>query len=147
MRFIILLIMLVFLAGCAGTFQPSEVCTGDSGSVILKITSGNPTGLDKALLMVNFAGLEKGTYTASDARKFLDDVQEKVESGITYVDLANWLKVSIENIPKYAGISMIVMGKEVPLIGQTGGTNPLSECDKELIYAHIAHQKQIIAFY
>ena len=145
MRYLPILLIL-FLSGCAATFQPSGSCT-DGQSYILSATQNNPSGLDKALLIVNFSALEKKNYTAQEVADFLDTVEQKVKSGVTYLDLADYLIVSFDDYKRYIGASMILLGDQVSTIGLTGGNNVLSACDTQLILAHIANQRRLVGLY
>lgn len=142
--FIILLV--VFMFGCSATFQPTGQCT-EGQSLILSSTNNNPTNLDKSLLVVNFSALEAGTYTAEQATDFLDKIEDKARQGISYLDFADFLITEIDNLKRYVGISLILLGDKVQEIGLTGGQNFISPCDTQLILAHIVHQRQIVSLY
>ena len=146
MKNLLLLFVVILLSGCAGTFQPSAVCT-DGYSAILTVSKGDPTALDRTLLTVNVLGLEKGQYTAADARKFFSDTRNTVNNGISYVALLSKITKDIESVNKLAGISIIILGADVPMIADAGGTNLISDCDKELILNHLAKQELLLAFY
>jgi hypothetical protein len=143
---VFLFIVIMALAGCATTFQPTGSCV-DGNSIILKITDGNPTGLDKALLTANFVLLDTKKVTPEQVNEFLDEVETKVKSGITYIDLADWLDIKIQQINKYVGVSMILIGDNVAAIGISGGNSLVSQCDSELLLAHINHQRLMTALY
>lgn len=146
MKILALTTLIVILTGCAATFQPSGQCI-DGTSYILSTTGNNPTGLDKTLLAVNFAALEKGTYTPEQALVFLDKVAAKAKTNITYIDLANYLITETDDIRRYLGVSFILLGDKVTEIAMAGGDSLVSECDVQLILAHINHQKMILALY
>ena len=134
------------LSGCAATFQPAGSCL-DGQSYILSATQNNPSGLDKALLIVNFSALEKKQYTAKEITDFLDEVETKVKSGVSYLDLADYLITNLDDYRKYFGASMIILGDQVSTIGLTGGNNLLSPCDIDLILAHLTNQRRLVSLY
>lgn len=140
MKNLILFLIVVLLAGCAGTFQPSGSCV-EGDSYILSTTKGNPSGLDKTLLAVNFLAMENGTYTAEQAEQALIDIQEVVENGISYAGLFKYLNT------RYAAAAVIILGADINQIVDAGQTQILSTCDKELILSHITHQRGIVALY
>lgn len=144
-KFVVLILVLV-LAGCTATFQPPAVCE-DGDSVILKVTEGNPSGLDRALLTVNFVGLDRGAYTAAEVNEVLDEIAQEVNDGITYLDLLEHLVDKVEDIQRYAGASIIILGPQVQTMGNDGGDSMISACDTALILAHIKNQKQIVGLY
>ena len=146
MRFILLLVLVVMLSGCAATFQPPTSCV-DTKSIILDVTDGNPSDLDRSLLIVNIAALEKGKYSADQAREFLTQARNRINNGISYVGLYTWLSGKTLQVNKAAGLAVIILGEDIPEISQLGGTLLLSRCDKELILAHIAKQESILIFY
>lgn len=144
---ITLLLAIVLLSGCTGTFQAPQSCE-DGKSVILKLTAGDPSGLDRALLTANFVGLEKGVYTAQEARDFLTDVRQRIERGINYAGLYNLLKDREAAIQRRAGVALMILGPDIDLIRSEGGTRFLTACDKALILGHINHQEnRVLAFY
>ena len=146
MKFMIMLVLAAALVpGCA-QFTPTGSCV-DGDSVILTVTGGNPTGLEKGFLLTNFAGLERGLFTAEQAADFFDSVEDKAQSGISYVQFANWLGAEIETINRYLGAAMIIGGADIPAMGSIGGAATMSECDLQLLEAHITHQRDLIALY
>jgi len=145
MKLIYFLIIAFLLSGCT-TFQPPEVCDGGP-SAILTVTKGNPSGLDRALLILNVAALEKKAYTKDDAVAFIQKVRSRVESGISYVGLLDFLNVNIAQVNKAAGLTVIILGSDVPAVAKLGGTMLISKCDKELILAHLAKQDLIAGMY
>jgi hypothetical protein len=98
-------------------------------------------------MLVNVAALEKGAYTGDQAQKFFANVREKLESGISYVTLLDYLNVNIAGVNKAAGIALIIIGPDVPAIANIGGTKIVSDCDRELMLLHIAKQELLLAFY
>ena len=138
--FIVLAIAVLFLSGCAATFQPPEGCS-EANSIILQTTQGNPTGLDKALLMVNFAGLESGKYSAAQATAALDAIEAKLTGGISYVGLKQYIDA------KYVAIGLLVLGDSIGDIVNIGKTQIISTCDRDFILAHIENQRAIVALY
>lgn len=145
MKYLVILAILL-LTGCAATFQPAGSCT-DGQSYILSATENNPSGLDRALLIVNFSALEKKQYTAEEVTAFLDEVELKVKQGVSYLDLADYLITSFDDYKRYIGASMILLGDQVSTIGLTGGNTILSPCDTQLILAHISNQRRLVALY
>lgn len=145
MKYLVILAILL-LTGCAATFQPSGNCT-EGDSIILGATQDNPSGLDKALLIVNFSALEKKQYTAEEVTEFLDKVETKVKQGVSYLDLADYLITRFDDYKRYIGASMILLGDQVSTIGLTGGNSILSPCDTQLILAHISNQRRLVSLY
>jgi len=146
-KMILLMILLIGLTGCAqkGEWLPPASCA--DGSAILNITP-NPTSLDRALLIIHVGLLERAeSYSADDARKFVVEAKQRVVSGITYLDLMTWLNVKAEAARRIAGASIIVLGAELPRIAESGGHNPISLCDQELIIAHLNKHLAILSFY
>ena len=144
MRYILVGILAIALMGCS-TFQRPSVCQ-DANSAILSVAS-NPTGLDRGLLTINILALEKGIYTAEQAQAFIDDVREKVNSGLSYIDLLTYLDFKVAAINKAVGLSLIVLGPDVPAIAQLGGNNLISDCDATLMNLHLDRQELVISFY
>ncbi len=143
MKFIVLMIFaigMITITGCSATFQAPAVCDG-AESIILSATADNPTGLDKALLVVNLAALEKGVYTADQAAAILDEIEGFVSEGVSYFSLKNFLD------KKIAAASVLILGDSVDTIAQTGADKIISDCDKALILAHIENQRAITALY
>lgn len=143
---LILLPGLLFFSGCAKNYQPPSGCD-ENQSAILKITKGNPTGLDRALLVVNTAALEKGVYSAEQAEDFLLMVQERIGAGINYIDLLSYLQRSVENVNKMAGLAVIILGPDVPAVAKLGGEQIISACDQELIERHLNKQQLVTNLY
>jgi hypothetical protein len=138
------LFLIVLLTGCTtATFQPTGACV-DGESLILA-TVDQPAGLDKTLLMVNFAGLEKGKYTVQEVDDFLLDIEANL--GKSYLDFANHLITKIDNVRRYVGVSMIFLGDDISTIGLTGGESAISACDQQLIKAHLANQRRLLELY
>ena len=147
MRVFFIILLAVVLGGCAvKPYVPTGACI-DGSSIILTVSGGNPAYLDKGLLTVNFLGLEKNYYTATDIREFLLDADRLVNDGVTYFDLMKWLDLNIQSIPRYAGVGAIILGADIGTIAEAGGMNPLSACDVELIRIHIQNQRNILALY
>lgn len=145
MRYILVVILAIALMGCS-TFQRPAVCQ-DASSAILSATQDNPTGLDRGLLTVNILALEKGIYTGEQAQAFIDDVREKVNSGISYLDLLAYLDFQIAAVNKAVGLTLIVLGPDVPAIAQLGGNDLVSDCDQKLMNLHLDRQELVISFY
>jgi hypothetical protein len=146
MRYLLLLSTALLLSACSATFQAPAVCS-DGPSAILDITKGNPTGLDRALLTVNIAALEKHVYTADQAQQFIDQVKGVVNGNISYIGLLDYLNVSTARINKALGLSVILMGDQVPEVAKLGGSKLISACDRELIFKHLAKQEMILSLY
>ena len=143
MKYIILLMFaigMITITGCSATFQAPAVCDG-AESIILSATADNPTGLDKALLVVNLAALEKGVYTPDQAATVLDEIEGFIKEGVSYFSLKNFLD------EKIAAASVLILGDSVEAIAQAGADKIISDCDKALILAHIENQRSIIALY
>lgn len=138
---VLLLLVVVSLAACAPTFQPPSVCQDGASSVIMEVTNGNPTGLDKTLLTVNLVALEKKKYTAAQVEQVLNDVETTLKDGISYAGFKKLLDAKI------AAGAMIILGPDIGAVADTGGTKIISVCDRELILAHINHQRAIVALY
>lgn len=146
MKYLILTMVLVLMTACSATFQPTGSCV-DGDSVILSVTNGNPSGLDKALLTVNFVGLEAKDYTADQVTEFLDVIEAVVKDGVGYADLVSFIDSEVERVRKYAGATMIVLGSDIRAIARAGGPVLISDCDRELILAAINNQRAIVALY
>jgi hypothetical protein len=148
LKLLILCLVMIGVTGCATTFQPPASCEDGADSFILKVTGDNPTGLDRALLIAQIVALEKvETYNAVKAQEFLEDVRELVNNGVSYLSLLDYLNVGIADLNKAVGLSVIIMGADVPAIAALGGDLPLGACDKELILMELLKQEQIVALY
>lgn len=150
MKFFVAVCLFAFLTvtlpGCATTFHPSGDCVAGE-SIILSTTGGNPTGLDRSLLMLNFAGLESDLYPKAEVIKFFDKAEILIDAGVTYTDLTAFLNVNVDRIAKYAGMAAVILGADVQTIGELGGPKKLSSCDANLVKAHIKNQRSLLVFF
>jgi hypothetical protein len=155
MKTIILLILFaasVLISGCAldtfqlGTYEPTGACI-DGESVIHAVTGDNPTALDKTLLGVNIVGLETGYYTVAEVEAFFDKVEDYLDGDVSYTELADLINADLAKVRTYAGVGMIVLGTDFATIVSTGGSTLISDCDKQLIKAHIDNQWPIDTIY
>jgi hypothetical protein len=132
---------LVALSGCAASQYTATGACVEGESIILAVTGSNPSALDKTLLAVNLVDLEKGTYTADQATEMLDGIEGVLTDGVSYLGLKQYLD------RKIAAAAVIVLGDSVDNIAQQGADTIISDCDKQLILAHIEHQRAIVALY
>ena len=147
MKYVVILLVCFLITGCAGRFQSPIQCDG-SGSVILDISGGDPTNLDRALLMLHVAALEGlGGYDSKKARELISEARQIVQEGVSYLQLYSWLGSKTAEANKAAGITLIILGADVPMIASIGGESMLSVCDKELILNHLQKQQLLLAFY
>jgi hypothetical protein len=145
-KIVLLAIAMLMLSGCTSTFQAPPVCE-DGQSVILKVTQGNPTGLDRALLIVQVGVHETHAYPVAEVATFLDEVENVIDNGVTYVDLLSYLDIHIAELQKTLGIAAVVMGPEMIDIATIGGDDLISDCDLALMKIHLERQRQILAIY
>lgn len=145
MKYLILLLILITLSACGGTFQAPPECQ-DTTSVILSITGDDPTRLGGTLLAANFFALEKGEYSAAEVQEVLLDIKAKLNTNVSYFSLMNYLKDTVDTGRRIAAAS-IILGADVSRIADAGGGMFITKCDKAMLNTHIDDQLDIVSLY
>lgn len=142
-KFVILLVAIVLLAGCAATpYTPPPECI-DQPSLILERFS-DPRAIDKSLLAIHYAALKTvDGYTPEKANKVLDEIEYIVNEvdGLTYAELLMVITTKIDIANQEAGAVIFILGADVK------GLNdpiPISPCDLVLIRKELDRHRMFI---
>jgi len=151
---LVLFFISVFLTGCGlGT---SNLCVGPKAedSIVCKLADRlhtTPEVMSQSLIVANFGALEADLYTASQAEKFLDEIQADLEKlketgkEVTYTEIIKYMNSKYNLLPKKVQ-AVFVLIDPAGLTGQSIKI-PLSAYDIDLLLTHIEKQKQLIVIY
>lgn len=132
------LLLPLFLISCA-SMQPSQICETDQPSVICKELQ-QPEHTDILLQLANVRMLKNDVYSGQQALEFLDFCTEIVNGSSTYLDLTQY----VSRIAQEYQLEVIVLST---YINNLSVDLPITEYDRNLLLAHIAHQKKMVKMY
>ncbi|HUU39866.1 MAG TPA: hypothetical protein VMW42_02885 [Desulfatiglandales bacterium] len=138
--FLILTVLLLFMmTACATT---SSVCTqipeGET-SVICEMLPTSPENTDLVIRLISFELVKNNVVAEGDVLKFLDGVEEVVNSVTTYKDVATYIVTKIASLRKKYGGELIILSDYVQIFGDI--ELPVSDFDRELLKTCIASKR------
>jgi hypothetical protein len=144
MRYLTILLAILFLAGCATSpYTPPIECQAGKSLILERIPDAR--ALDKGLMAVQLAALEGlPAYSKADAIAILNIIEERIDQGMSYANLVEYVSAKLELANNIAGAVIFIIGDSIRLLDSPF---EISACDKVLIKRHIAKQKMLLTIY